>query len=60
MTFSGVSYLAIAVAVVAAWLASAAWSMSLNRPYVAVLGKTPEQMSAARLLSLVRSQFAVA
>ena len=48
MTFSSVSYLAIVIAAVAAWLASAAWYMSLSRHYVAALGKTPEQMAADR------------
>lgn len=48
MTFSGVSYLAVVIAAVAAWLASAAWYMSLSRHYVAALGKTPEQMAQDR------------
>ncbi len=48
MTFSSVSYLAVVVAAVAAWLASAAWYMSLSRHYVAALGKTPEQMAEDR------------
>ncbi len=48
MTFSGVSYLAVVVAAVAAWLASAAWYMSLSRHYVAALGKRPEQMAEDR------------
>jgi len=44
MTFSGGSYVAIVIAAAAAWLASAAWYMSLSRHYKAALGKTPEQM----------------
>jgi hypothetical protein len=48
MTFAGVSYLAVVVAAVVAWLASAAWYMSLSRHYVAALGKTPEQMAESR------------
>ena len=36
------------IAAVAAWLASAAWYMSLSRHYVAALGKTPEQMAQDR------------
>jgi Protein of unknown function (DUF1761) len=48
MTFSGVSYLAVIIAAIAAWLASAAWYMSLSRHYVAALGKTPEQMAEDR------------
>jgi hypothetical protein len=43
MTFAGVNYLAIAIAAVAAWLASAAWYTSLGGIYMAALGKTPEQ-----------------
>jgi len=48
MTFTGISYLAVVVAAVAAWLASAAWYMSLSKHYVAALGKTVEQMHADR------------
>ena len=48
MSFTGISYLAIIVAAVAAWLASAAWYMSLSSHYVAALGKTPEQMAQDR------------
>jgi hypothetical protein len=48
MTFSGVNYLAVVIAAIAAWLASAAWYMSLSRHYVAALGKTPEQMAEDR------------
>lgn len=48
MTFGGINYLAVVIAAVAAWLASAVWYMSLSRPYVAALGKTPEQMAADR------------
>lgn len=48
MTFIGVNYLAVVIAAVAAWLASAAWYMSLSRHYVAALGKTPEQMAQDR------------
>jgi Protein of unknown function (DUF1761) len=46
MTFAGISYLAVIVAAVAAWLVSAAWYMSLGRIYQAALGKTPEQCKA--------------
>jgi len=42
------NYLAIVIAAVAAWLASAAWYMSLGRIYVAALGKTVEQASVDR------------
>ena len=48
MTFSAVNYLAIAIAAVIAWLASAAWYMSLSRLYTAALGKTPQQMAEDR------------
>ncbi len=48
MTFAGISYLAIVVAAIAAWLASAAWYMTLCRIYAAALGKTPEQVEADR------------
>jgi len=48
MTFAGISYLAVVIAAVAAWLASAAWYMSLGRIYMAALGKTPEQVELDR------------
>jgi hypothetical protein len=48
MTFSGINYLAVLIAAVAAWLASAAWYTSLGRTWAAALGKTHEQMAAER------------
>ena len=48
MTFAGISYLAVVVAAVVAWLASAAWYTSLGKVYVAALGKTPEEVEADR------------
>ena len=48
MTFAGISYLAVVVAAIAAWLASAAWYMTLGRIYMSALGKTPEQVEADR------------
>jgi hypothetical protein len=41
VTFSGINHLAVAVAAVAAWLASSLWYMSLRKPYAAALGKVP-------------------
>ena len=48
MTFVGVNYWAILVAAVAAWLAGAAWYMSLGKYWQAALGMTKEQMEACR------------
>jgi hypothetical protein len=48
MAFAGINYIAIAVAAVAAWLAGAAWYMSLGRIWTAAIGLTPEQMHADR------------
>jgi hypothetical protein len=48
MTFAGISYLAILIAAIVGWLASAAWYMSLGKAWTAALGKTPEQMHAER------------
>ena len=48
MTFAGINYLAIVVAAMAAWLAGAAYYMSLSKLYVEALGKAPEQMAADR------------
>ncbi len=46
MSFAGINVLAVLVAAVAAWLASAVWYMSLGQIYQAALGKTPEQCKA--------------
>jgi hypothetical protein len=48
VTFAGLSYIAIVVAAIVAWLASAAWYMSLGKIYMAALGKTPEQVEMDR------------
>jgi hypothetical protein len=48
MTFAGTSYFAILIAAVAAWLAGAAWYMSLGKIWCAALGLTPEEMEARR------------
>jgi Protein of unknown function (DUF1761) len=48
VTFSTVNHLAIVIAAAVAWLASAAWYMSLSRHYTAALGKTPQQMAEDR------------
>jgi Protein of unknown function (DUF1761) len=48
VTFAGINFIAIAIAAVVAWLASAAWYMSLSKVYIAALGKTPEQAEADR------------
>jgi hypothetical protein len=48
MAFAGINHLAVLVAAVLAWLASAAWYMSLGKLYMAALGKTAEQMAADR------------
>ena len=43
MSFAGINFVAVLVAAVAGWLASAVWYMSLGPLYQAALGKTPEQ-----------------
>jgi hypothetical protein len=48
MTFAGINFVAVGIAAVAAWLASAAWYMSLSRIYTAALGKTPAEMAEGR------------
>jgi hypothetical protein len=48
MTFSGVSYLAIVIAAVAAWLAGAAWYMAFGKTWMAALAMTPEKIEAAK------------
>ena len=49
MTFSSINYLAVLIAAVVAWLASAAWYMSLGRVWTAALGKTIEETHADRV-----------
>ena len=48
MTFAGVNYLAVLIAAVAAWIAGAAWYMSLSKAWRAAVGMTPEKMAAAK------------
>ena len=48
MTFAGVSYLAIVVAAVAAWLAGAGWYMVFGKTWMAAIGTTPEKMQEMR------------
>jgi len=48
MTFAGISYPAVVIAAVLAWLASAVWYTSVSRMWVAALGKTPQQMRDER------------
>lgn len=44
MSFSGVNYLAVLVAAVAAFAFGAAWYMTLSRAWLAAVGLSPEQM----------------
>ena len=46
MTFAGVNYWAVLVAAVVAWIAGAAWYMSLSKVWIAAVGMTPEKMEA--------------
>ena len=46
MSFAGMSYLAIVIAAVAAWVAGAAWYGVLGGPWVAAQGKTMEAFKA--------------
>lgn len=48
MTFAGINFVAVGIAAVAAWLASAAWYTSLTRTYTAALGKAPAELAAER------------
>jgi hypothetical protein len=48
MTFASLNYVAILIAAVVAWLAGAAWYMTLGKAWTAALGMTPEQMEAAK------------
>jgi hypothetical protein len=46
MSFAGMSYLAIVLAAVAAWIAGAVWYGVLGGPWVAAQGKTMEAFKA--------------
>ena len=48
MTFAGVNYLAIVIAAIVAWLAGAAWYMTLGKFWMPALGITPEKMHEAK------------
>ena len=48
MTFAGVNYLAVLIAAVAAWIAGAAWYMSLSKFWLAAAGITPEKMQVGK------------
>jgi hypothetical protein len=48
MTFAGTNYFAILIAAVVAWLAGAAWYMSLGKIWASALGITPADMEARR------------
>ena len=48
MAFAGINHLAVLIAAVVAWLASAAWYTSLSKIYTAALGKTAERIAADR------------
>jgi len=48
MTFAGINYVAVMIAAVLGFAASAAWYMSLSRSYAAALGKTVDQMAEER------------
>jgi len=46
MTFSGINYLAVLIAAIAAWLAGAVWYGVLAKPWVAAQGKTMDEFKA--------------
>jgi len=48
MTFAGINYVAVVIAAVLGFAASAAWYMSLSPSYAAALGKTVDQMAEER------------
>ena len=48
MTFAGLNYIAVLVAAVAAWIAGAAWYMSLGKIWTSAWGMTEAQMHADR------------
>ena len=53
MTFAGINHLAVLIAAVLAWLASAAWCLSLGKHYADALGKTPVRAFGPYLLVLI-------
>ena len=47
MAFAGINYLAVLIATVAGFAFGAAYYMTLSRPWLAAMGKTKEELSAA-------------
>jgi hypothetical protein len=47
MTYLSVNWLAVALAAAVAWAFGAAWYMVLARPWLAAIGKTPEDVDRA-------------
>jgi hypothetical protein len=41
-------YMAIVIAALVAWLAGAVWYMALGKPWMSALGRTPDEMAAAK------------
>ena len=48
MAFAGINYIAIVIAAVVAWLAGAAWYMSLGKFWMSAMGWTPEQIAECK------------
>jgi len=48
VTFAGLNYLAILIAAIVAWVAGAAWYMSLGKVWTAAQGLTPDELHEHR------------
>jgi len=48
MTFAGLNYLAVLIAAVLAWIAGAAWYMSLAKPWREAIGISADKMEELR------------
>jgi hypothetical protein len=48
MAFAGINHLAVVIAAVVAWLAGAAWYITLSKSWMAAQGFTPEHMAEAK------------
>jgi hypothetical protein len=59
MTFAGVNYLAIVTAAAVAWVAGAAWYMSLSKVWMAAQGLTPEKVHENRVSRAPRCRSSV-
>ncbi len=60
MTFTGVNYLAIAIAAVAGWITGAVWYGIFGKQWLAALGRSKKNMNAKRSTAAFYAPFVIA